>query len=393
MNNKKFTNLISTCGRKILFVNHAAVLGGAELCLVDLAIAYRNASQILLFEEGPLQRRLSSLNILVKTIPAPGALLSVRTSSRLSGLAAFPALWWMGRRILEQSQGFDVIHANSQKAFAAAALSRWMGGPPVIWHLRDIITARHFSSLNRWLAITLANSQASKVFVNSNATAKAFIAAGGNADLVQVLHDGVSNVPFGEVKREQVLAIRAEIGISEKIPLIGCFSRLSYWKGQHILLEAIQDLPEVHVMFVGKALFGEEDYVNRLNELGASPKLSGRVHWMGFRSDVPVLMSACNIITHTSTEPEPFGRVIIEGQLARKPVIATAAGGAQELIEDGRTGRLVPPGNSDALRKVIEELLSCPAQAEEIACRGYNSASTGFSLDAHLKKFSAALGL
>ena len=171
-----------------------------------------------------------------------------------------------------------------------------MGGPPVVWHLRDIITAGHFSRLNRWLAISLANAQATKVFVNSKATGDAFIAAGGNADLVKLVYDGVSKKPFEHIQQEQSDAIRAEINISSEIPLVGCFSRLSYWKGQHVLLEAIREIPGVHAMLVGNALFGEEAYVNRLKTLAASPELSGRIHWMGFRDNIPVLMSACNII-------------------------------------------------------------------------------------------------
>lgn len=377
--------------KKILFVNHAAVLGGAELCLLDLAVAYRNSSQVLLFDSGSFQERLKDVDIQAKVIVAPQSLLSVRTSSRFSALKSLPALWWMAKRILEESKGFDVIHANSQKAFAAAALARWMGAPPVIWHLRDIITAGHFSSLNRQLAVTLANTQANRVFVNSNATGDAFIEAGGKAELVHLLYDGVSSTPFDQVTPEQISAIRSEIGISPETPLVGCFSRLSYWKGQHILLEAVRDLDNVHVLLVGKALFGEDEYVNQIKTLGALPELSGRVHWLGFRNDIPALMSACDVITHTSTEPEPFGRVIIEGQLAKRPVIATAAGGAQELIDEGKTGRLVPPNNAIALREAIQDLLIHSDKADELAKKGYNVANTCFSLEALLSNFDSVM--
>ena len=377
--------------QKILFVNHAAVLGGAELCLSDLAIAYRDSSQVLLFSEGPFYDRLRLQSINVSVIQAPKALLSVNTSSRLSSLTALPALWWMAKTIVQQSQGFDVIHANSQKAFAAAALARWMGGPPVVWHLRDIIIAGHFSRLNRWLAISLANAQASKVFVNSKATGDAFVAAGGRTDLVKLVYDGVSKKPFEQIQKEQSAAIRAEINVSSETPLVGCFSRLSYWKGQHVLLEAIREIPGVHAMLVGNALFGEEAYVNRLKALACSPELSGRVHWMGFRDDIPVLMAACNIIVHTSTEPEPFGRVIVEGQLAQRPVIATNAGGAQELVEHQKTGWLVPANSPKSLAEAIRELLESPRHMSDIIHCGYEVASSKFSLDVHLQNFGEAM--
>ncbi|MEO1147439.1 MAG: glycosyltransferase family 4 protein, partial [Cyanobacteria bacterium J06638_22] len=272
---------------RILFVNHAVVLSGAELSLLDLAVAYRDTSRVLLFDHGPLGDRLEADGVDVKVILASSALLSVRASSKLSALAAFPALWSMAQQIRQQSQGFDLIHANSQKAFVAAAIARWMGAPPVVWHLRDIITASHFSRLNRRLAVTLANTQASQVIVNSKATGAAFVDAGGKPERVRLVYNGMSVQRFEDIPPEQTQAIRTEIGIDAETPLVGSFSRLSYWKGQHVLLEALRELPGVHALIGGKALFGEDVYVNQLKALADSPELAGRVLWVGFRSDIP----------------------------------------------------------------------------------------------------------
>ena len=379
--------------RRVLFVDHAAVMGGAELSLLDLAIAYRDTSRVLLFDQGPFRERLEGVNVPVQVIAAPSSLLSVKASGGLSALKAIPGLGWMARRIVEQSRGVDLIHANSQKAFVAAALARWMGAPPVVWHLRDILTASHFSAMNRRLAIALANAQASQVMVNSQATGEAFVAAGGRPDLVHLVYNGLSAQPFDAVGEEQAIALRQELGLGADVPIIGSFSRLSYWKGQHVLLEAVRSLPEVQVLLVGKSLFGEDEYVAQLQDLAASPELAGRVHWVGFRTDIPALMKACSIVAHTSTEPEPFGRVIVEGQLAQRPVIATAAGGAVELVEDGVTGRLVPPKDAIALRQAIHEILEHPQQTADLAQRGYDHAKATFSLESLLTNFDHALSL
>jgi glycosyltransferase involved in cell wall biosynthesis len=380
-----------TTQHRILFVDHAAVLGGAELSLLDLAIAYRQTSRVLLFDQGPFRDRLEASGVNVTVIPASDALLSVRASSKLSALKVFPALWSMAQQIRQQSQGYDLIHANSQKAFVAAAIARWMGGPPVVWHLRDIITASHFSGLNRRLAVALANAQASQVIVNSKATGAAFVEAGGQPDLVQLVYNGMSSQPFKQLAPDAAQAIRAEIGIGADTPLVGSFSRLSYWKGQHVLLEALRELPHVHALVVGKALFGEDEYVTKLKALADSPELAGRIHWVGFRSDIPALMNACSIVAHTSTEPEPFGRVIVEGQLAQRPVIATNAGGAKELVDDGVTGRLVAPNDAIALRTAIHEIVSSPDFAQRLAGQGYHHACEQFSLETLLTNFHAAL--
>ena len=380
-----------TSRQRVLFVDHAAVMGGAELSLLDLAIAYRETSQVLLFEDGPFRERLESSGVNVHVAAASKSLLSVRASSGLSALKVLPGLWSMAQYIREHSQGFDLIHANSQKAAVAAAIAHWMGAPPMVWHLRDILTASHFSQLNRRLAIILANAQASQVIVNSRATGEAFIEAGGKPDLVRLVYNGVASQPFDYVTHEQIRDIRAELGIAPATPLVGSFSRLSYWKGQHVLLDALRALPQVHAMIVGNALFGEDEYANQLKTLADSPELAKRVHWMGFRSDIPALMKACTIVVHTSTEPEPFGRVIVEGQLAQRPVVATNAGGAKELIKDGVTGRLIPPNDVIALRQVLRELLDNSTLAQTLAEQGFSYAQKAFSLETLLSTFDSVI--
>jgi hypothetical protein len=141
--------------RRVLFVNHVAAMSGAEYCLLAIAQAYRHTSQVLLLDDGPFKQHLQAAGIPVKVIQAPKALLSVRTSSGLSSLRTIPALWQLAKDIAKNAQGYDVICANSQKAFIAASLATFLGSPPVIWHLRDIMTAKHFSKINRRIAVAL----------------------------------------------------------------------------------------------------------------------------------------------------------------------------------------------------------------------------------------------
>ena len=374
----------------ILFVDHTAVMGGAELCLRDLAVAYAHNSKVLLFQDGSLKDHLIKAGVRVSVAPASTTMLNLRTSGGLNSLATVPELWNLAGQIANEAQGYDLVLANSQKAFITAALSRLRNSPPVCWYLHDILTAQHFSRLNRRIAVFLANRFASKVLVNSEATGQAFVAAGGNKKLLHVVYNGFESQKFDAVSSQDVEAVRSDLGIGDA-PLVGLFSRLSYWKGQHILLSAIKSLPDVHVVFVGEALFGEKAYVEELQEIAAAPELAGRVHWLGFRNDIPTLMKACNIIVHTSTEPEPFGRVIVEGQLAQKPVIASAAGGALELIDDGINGYLVPAGDAQALSERIAQIISDRASATAIAQKGYDNAKANFAFNTILKSFDRAL--
>jgi glycosyltransferase involved in cell wall biosynthesis len=91
-------------------------------------------------------------------------------------------------------------------------------------------------------------------------------------------------------------------------------------------------------------------------------------------------MSVCNLVAHTSTSPEPFGRVIVEAMLCGRPVVAAEAGGAVELVEHGRTGWLVPPGEPQQLAEVITNCRNQPEQTATIAHQAQSHASQHFDL-------------
>lgn len=376
--------------QKILFVDHTSAMGGAELSLLDLAIPYANGSKVLLFQDGPFHDRLKQSGITVKIVDASKSMLNLRTSGGIKSLAAIPEIFQLTEQIAREARGYDLILANSQKAFVVAALSNLKVKIPVFWYLRDILTARHFSKLNRLAVVFLANQFAERVVVNSHATGKAFVAAGGKEKLLNVVYNGFDSKRFDSIDIKNTFTLRSQLNIGSA-PLVGLFSRFSYWKGQHLLLEAVKKLPEVHVILVGKALFGEEDYVSQLEDLSNEPELQGRIHWLGFRNDIPALMKACDIIIHTSTEPEPFGRVIVEGQLAQKPVIAAAAGGALEIIDDGVNGYLFPPEDAIALQKSIHKLISDRSLAQSLGEQGYISAKQKFSLENLHHSFAEAM--
>ena len=153
--------------RKILFVDHAAVLGGAELHLLDIATAYKENSCVFLFADGAFKDRLEAAGIRVQIAQANQSVLNLRASSGLEALKVLPNLWQMAGQVASAAQGFDLIHANSQKAFVTCALATFRGSPPVVWHLQDILTAKHFSKINRRVAVWLANNCAARVIVNS----------------------------------------------------------------------------------------------------------------------------------------------------------------------------------------------------------------------------------
>jgi len=161
--------------------------------------------------------------------------------------------------------------------------------------------------------------------------------------------------------------------------------------GQHILLQALAQLPGVRALIVGEALFGEQAYAERLYALAQELGVADRVAFLGFRRDVPLLMAACDIVVHTATAPEPFGRMIVEAQLAGRPIVASRDGGVVELIADGQTGVLVPPGDPAALAAAVGTLLADPGHAAHLAEQGRRAARARFSRERMLADFDAVL--
>jgi len=122
-----------------------------------------------------------------------------------------------------------------------------------------------------------------------------------------------------------------------------------------------------------------------VEELG----MTRRVHFAGFQNDVLPYLKAVDVVVHCSTSPEPFGRVIVEAQLAGKPVIATRGGGPSEIIEDRITGFLVTPNDPNELALVIQELLEKPKASEELATNGRRAAVQRFGLESVLEQWTA----
>jgi glycosyltransferase involved in cell wall biosynthesis len=373
----------------VLFVDHAGVLGGAELSLLDLAAAFGAGSETLLFADGPFRVALEARGVQV-SVESLGALKHVKKETFLPGPAAFTDAARLARLVGRRAKPHRVIYANSQKAFVVAAAAGLLARRPVAWHLRDILASPHFSGTNVRAAVTLANLRAARVIANSRATAAAFATAGGRESLVRVVHNGIDPAPFDAVTPEIATAIRAALGVPADAFVVALFGRFHPWKGQQVLLDALTKLPRVHALIVGAPLFGEEAFASALHAQAAKTGVAHRAHFLGFRSDVPELMSSADAIVHASVNPEPFGRVIVEGMLARRPVIATRAGGVTEII-DGDTGILVPPNDADALVQAIESLSADPDRASLLAARGSVRARAEFSVSAMVRGVRDAL--
>ena len=365
----------------ILFVDHASDVGGAELSLFDTAMHWDSPLHVALLQNGPFADLLRANAVPATVIKAGAAVLEVRRGGGwrqgLRAAAGIPALAF---HLAKLAKDYDVLYANTQKSLIVGGPTAWLAGKPLVWHLHDILSPEHFSAMNRRLPVTVANRFCSRVIANSAATADAFIREGGNARLVGIVPNGISSAPFSRDNKDDIAALRRELGLEGK-KLAGMFGRLAAWKGQHVFIRAVAGVPDLHAVIVGGALFGEEAYEADLKRLCAELGVAGRVHFLGFRRDIPRLMRMMDLIVHASTAPEPFGRVLVEAMLAGTPLIASKAGGALEIVQDRVSGRLVTPDNAAELQGAMAETLASPAAASAMAANAYRVAITKFSTE------------
>ncbi len=246
----------------------------------------------------------------------------------------------------------DLLHANS------LVMGR-LSGPvaaelrtPSIGHLRDIVTlsAQAVDDLNGHARL-LAVSRAAREF---------HVAQGLAAERTHVLYNGVDTQRF--CPRSATGWLHRQLGIPESSMLVGTIGQLGPRKGQDVLLRAAQSLihclPNVHYVLVGErhSSKGESRQYEMQLHAVAKGALSGRVHFLGFRNDVPRLLNELDLLVHPARQ-EPLGRVLLEAAAAGVAVIATDVGGTREIFPPAdAAAQLVPAGDVDALAEAILRL-------------------------------------
>ncbi len=363
---------------KILFLDQTGKLAGAELVLLDIARFYSQNCLVGLFEDGPLRQRLQDQGVPVELL-AQRPIHVRKTASLLQGFTSLGQLLPLIQRVVRLSRDYDLVYANTLKAIVVASIASLFSRKPLVIHLHDILSEQHFSSANRKLVVRLANRFASRVIAVSEATSKAFIEAGGNPSLVQVVYNGFDPAVYQAEDADRA-RLRQTLALDDCF-VVGHFSRLSPWKGQHVLIDALTKCPEhVVALLVGDALFGEQDYLVQLRWQVMEHGLQDRVLFLGFRDDIPQLMAACDLVTHTSTLPEPASRVLVESLLLGKPLVSVQGGGTDELVLHGQTGWLIPPSDPQRLAEMIQHCVAAPEQMQSVADQGKRDATDRFDL-------------
>lgn len=376
---------------RLLWLIDSLTAGGAEALTVPFARALHREDRRG-GEEGGAHLEVAFLKSLggnpfeaeLRELGAPVTGLGARN---LRDPAAFRRLL----RLLREGR-FDLVHAHLAYASLWGLLAGRLTGRPVVLtlHVRPPdAPLRSREGVRRRLLVAAANRWAGRVLAVSGAVRDAWAAVGLRRDRIAVVHNGVEVAPTG-AGPEAGGAVRRELGLAADTPLVVAVSVLRRGKGLDVLLEAVPAVLAAHpgARFV---VVGDGPDRRRLEERAAAAGLGEAVAWAGFRRDVPAFLGAADLFVLPSRD-DAFPTVLLEAAAGGVAVVASRAGGVPEIVEDGATGLLVPPGDPEALARAVSALLADPAARRSLGRAGRLRAEERFSTGAWLGRLEAVYG-
>lgn len=334
---------------KVLHVDTGREWRGGQTQMLHLLAARRDP--VVVAPDAPIRARLESMGLDVRPV-------------------AFRGAWW-GFRALADIVGDvkpDLIAAHTSHAHGHALLAG--GDRPVVVHRRvdfvpgrDPLTRRKYAGPAGYVAV-------------SEAIGRILQGAGVGPDRIAVVPDGVDPAPFQA--RHDGKAVRRELGIPEDAWVVGAVGALVPHKGHRHLVEALAWL-DGRGKRVWGVVAGEGPRRGELEALAKKWDIASQLRLLGARDDVPRLLSAFDVFCQPSVE-EGMGQAVVEAMVAGVPVVVTGAGGLPEVVEDMRTGLVVPPGDGAALSRALLAALRGRERALERAEAARQAAQERFSV-------------
>jgi len=349
----------------IFFYTDSRVLGGAEnaMFMVLASLDRGEWEPTLLLEDAPevepLRERAAALGVPVRLV-APMPL-------GLTGAQRVPAFVRLLRR--ERPQVFHA-HMSSPVAckwgLAAAVLAR----VPAVLGTVQVGAYEPPDRSAYWQLRALARGVDRYLAVSREIAAELTGKLGWPGEKVEVVYNAV------DVERAAVDAppgLREKLGGSETRPLVLTPARLNPQKGHRVLLEAVAEVPDALFLLAG-------DGPERAPLEAEAERLgvADRVRFLGRREDVPQLLAACDVFALPSLY-EGSSLAVLEAMAAGIPIVSSAIGGTDELIDDGRSGLLVPPGDAKALAAALRQLLGDAELRRDLADRARERVDAGLT--------------
>jgi glycosyltransferase involved in cell wall biosynthesis len=366
---------------KILFVNASSGLAGAERSLLETAVPLKARGVtpvVALPGDGALAAELRDHGIETRFLNL-GVMASrqeLRSPLLLLRLLQQPVAA-IRLAIIIRKERIDIVHSNTS-AVAAGALGAFLARRPHVWHIREMLPEHGLlGAVMRWLIGHFSD----RVICISVAVRYRFLKGSSrHARKAVIIANGIDVDAFAS------MASRADARPESELR-IGMNSRVNPWKGQDTFVEAAsivrRRFPNSRFWIAGGCLSAYEPLKRRIAARAEDLGLDGHLTWAG---QLPYealarLLATYDVLVLPSSEPEPFGRVMLEAMACGKPVVATAHGGPLDVVVDGVTGLLVPPDNPPAMAAAVETLLSSEEMRRRMGTAGAERVREHFSLE------------
>jgi glycosyltransferase involved in cell wall biosynthesis len=346
--------------------------GGVERGTIDVAAAIVKAGgkATVVSAGGPMVRELEKVG-------------AKHVTMRVDSKNAFD-LWRNVRPLVRliKKERVDLVHARSRAPAWTARNAARKAGVPFVTTFHGTYNFRSWFK-KRYNAIMASGDRVIAI--------SEFIAAHIKknyrvpAERIEVIHRGVDLDVFAPhaVPVARITTLAERWRLPDGVPIVMLPGRLTRWKGQTVFLQALAKLGTVECM--GVIVGGDQGRTSYREELESKIKalgLGAKVRLVGDTNDMAAAFMLADVVVSASTDPEAFGRVIVEAQAMGRPVIATKHGAAPETVLDGVTGWLVEPGNPEALANAIRATLDITSdQRRKIAEAAERHARGKFSKD------------
>jgi glycosyltransferase involved in cell wall biosynthesis len=385
---------------KILLLNAAAEMGGAERALLDLLSAVRRARPaweitLLLGQDGPLSSQARGVADDVVVLPFPAKLARLGDARLSRGLGSFDGIRLLRRVMIDGAASAsyvrqlgqtvarinpDVMHAHGFKMQLLGALTR-PRNTALVWHLHDYIGSRPLTSR----LLKAVRRRCTAVVANSDSVAADAARELGSGVDIRTIHNIVDlsrfNPEGATLDLDALAGMPAPPAGTIRVGLVATFAR---WKGHLTFLEALAKLdPRVALRgyIVGGPVYQTDGSQHTLAELQEAVRrlgLESKVGFTGFVAHSAAAMRTLDVVVHASTEPEPFGLVIAEAMATGRPVIISYSGGAEELVTPDIDALIHQPGDADGLANAIAMVAGDPALRSRLGLAARVSAVARF---------------
>ncbi len=347
------------------------VTGGVERGTIDVALALKAAGWVPLVAShgGPMVRELERAGVEHLTLPlhSKNPMVITRNIGRLQALI--------------RERGVDIVHARSRapawSAFAAArrAGARFVTTFHGTYNLGPLPFKKSYNAIMTRGERVIAISR----FIASHLTENYEI----DPDRIRIIPRGIDLTRYdpGAVSANRVISLAKAWRLADGMPVVMLPGRLTRWKGQEVLIEALSRLGrhDLRCLLVG-ADQGRVKYRGELERMVRRLDMGDVIHIVDHCPDMAAAYMLSDVVVSASTDPEAFGRVSVEAQAMGRPVIASDHGGSRETVIHGLTGWLVPPNDPDSLARAIDDVLTLgPRERTALAERQIRHVHAQFS--------------